>query len=68
MNNARRIVSLVIVLMVIAALVLGIVFGKQNGDTVDPDDYLSNVPAVEDLTGTDTTKIIGLEDGVLTDI
>ena len=66
MNNARRIVSLAIVLMVIAALVLGIVFGKQDGNTVNPDDYLANVPNVEDLTGTDTTKIIGLEDGVLT--
>ena len=62
----RRIVSLVIILLVIAALVLGIVFGKQNSNTVNPSDYLANVPAVEDLTGTDTTKIIGLEDGVLT--
>ena len=28
--------------------------------------YLANVPAVADLTGTDTSKIIGLEDGTLT--
>ena len=66
MKNAKRIVSLVVVLLVIAALVLGIVFGKKSSETVDPDRYLSNVPAVEDLTGTDTSKIIGLEDGVLT--
>ena len=29
-------------------------------------ELLANVPAVEDLTKTDTSKIIGLEDGVLT--
>ena len=62
----KRIVSLVVILLVIAALVLGIVFGRDNSGKVDPDKYLANVPAVEDLTGTDTSKIIGLEDGVLT--
>ncbi len=62
----KRIVSLVVILLVIAALVLGIVFGRENSGKVDPDKYLANVPAVEDLTGTDTSKIIGLEDGVLT--
>ena len=62
----KRIVSLAIILLVIAALVLGIVFGRDSSGKVDPDQYLANVPAVEDLTGTDTSKIIGLEDGVLT--
>ena len=33
---------------------------------VNPEDYLKNVPAVEDLTGVDTSAIIGVEDGVLT--
>ncbi len=62
----KRIVSLVVILLVIAALVLGIIFGREGSGKVDPDKYLANVPAVEDLTGTDTSKIIGLEDGVLT--
>ena len=66
MKNAKRIVSLVVILLVIAALVLGIVFGRKNTGEVDSNQYLANVPAVEDLTGTDTSKIIGLEDGVLT--
>ena len=66
MNNTKRIVSLVVILLVIAALVLGIVFGRKNSNTVDPDDYMADVPDVLDLTKTDTSKIIGLEDGVLT--
>ena len=41
---------------------------SQNGDAgkADPKDLLAGVPAVADLTATDTTKIIGVEDGVLT--
>ena len=66
MNNTKRIVSLVVILLVIAALVLGIVFGRKNSNTVDPDEYMADVPDVLDLTKTDTSKIIGLEDGVLT--
>ena len=62
----KRIVSLVIVLLLIAALVVATVFGRRDSASVDPDDYLKNVPAVLNLTATDTSKIIGLEDGVLT--
>lgn len=41
--------------------------GNGGSETkVNPEDYLAQVPQVEDLTATDTTKIIGLEDGVLT--
>ena len=62
----KRIVSLVIILLVIAALAVGAYFGVRESGKVDPDQYMANVPKVEDLTGTDTSKIIGLEDGVLT--
>ena len=62
----KRIVSLVVMLLLIAALVVAIIFGKGNSNEVNPDTYLKNVPAVQDLTATDTSKIIGLEDGVLT--
>ena len=40
--------------------------GSQENGGVSADDYLKDVPAVEDLTATDTSTIIGLEDGVLT--
>ena len=62
----KRIVSLVVILMLIAALVVAAVFGARNSGEVSPDEYLKDVPAVQDLTSTDTSKIIGLEDGVLT--
>ena len=62
----KRIVSLVVILMLIAALVVAAVFGARNSGEVSPDEYLMDVPAVQDLTSTDTSKIIGLEDGVLT--
>ncbi len=60
----KRIVCLVIALM----MVLSLAACGDNNDTgkVNADDYLSKVPAVQDLTSTDTSKIIGLEDGVLT--
>jgi len=69
----KRIVSLIVMLLVIAALVLAAYFGLKDSGKKTTDEaaaaanqYLANVPAVEDLTGTDTSKIIGLEDGVLT--
>ena len=62
----KRVISLIVVLLLIAALVVAAVFGKRASDAVDPADYLKDVPAVQDLTATDTSKIIGLEDGVLT--
>ncbi len=37
---------------------------SNGGDTAGDSDY--TVPPVEDLTGTDTSKILGVEDGVLT--
>ena len=62
----RRIVSLVVLVLFIGMLILAACKSSQEGEKINADDYLSNVPAVEDLTGTDTSKIIGLEDGVLT--
>lgn len=62
----KRIVSLVVVLLLIAALVVAAIFGSRDSNVVKSDDYLKDVPAVQDLTATDTSKIIGLEDGVLT--
>ena len=62
----RRIVSLIILVLFTGMLVMAACKGGNKDNKIDPADYLANVPAVEDLTGTDTTKIIGLEDGVLT--
>ncbi len=60
----KRIVCLVLALMMVLTLAA---CGNGGGSNkVNADDYLSKVPAVEDLTATDTSKIIGLEDGVLT--
>ncbi len=60
----KRIVCLVLALMMLLALVAC----GNGGDSgkVNADDYLKDVPAVEDLKSTDTSKIVGLEDGVLT--
>ncbi len=58
-----------IIAMILAAMMLlslAACGGNSNAGAVNPEDYLSKVPAVEDLTGTDTSTIIGLEDGVLT--
>ena len=61
----KRIASLIILVLFTGMLVMtACKSNKEN--TINPDDYLANVPAVENLTGTDTTKIVGLEDGVLT--
>lgn len=62
----RRIVSLVILILFIGMLILAACVSKQESGNIDPAKYMANVPAVENLTATDTTKIIGLEDGVLT--
>ena len=62
----RRIVSLVILVLFIGMLVMAACKSGSNGNEIDSQTYLANVPAVEDLTATDTAKIIGLEDGVLT--
>ena len=62
----RRIVSLVVLVMFIGVLILAACKSSQDGEKINAADYLSNVPAVENLTGTDTSKIIGLEDGILT--
>jgi len=44
----KRIVSLVIILLVIAALVLGIVFSKKNSDGETGSTYSKSVPAAVD--------------------
>ena len=62
----RRIVSLFIVLLFVGAMLFAACEGRRNTDKVNADDYLLKVPPVQDLTDTDTSKIIGLEDGVLT--
>lgn len=62
----RRIVSLSILLLFIASMVFAACESKQNAGQINADDYLRYVPNVENLTQTDTSKIIGLEDGVLT--
>ncbi len=40
--------------------------GGNNGGNAGNTDLLAQIPEVADLTGTDTSKIIGLEDGVFT--
>ena len=62
----KRIVSLVILILFIGTLFLAACKGNEDQNQINAADYLANVPAVEDLTGTDTSKVIGLEDGVLT--
>ena len=58
----RRIIAILLAAMMLLAL-------AACGGTDAPEENnnaLADVPAVEDLTGVDTSKIIGLEDGVLT--
>ena len=62
----KKIMSLVVLLLFVGMLFLSACSGNENKNKINAADYLANVPAVEDLTGTDTSKIIGLEDGVLT--
>lgn len=63
--NVKRIASIVVIVLLIAVLAIAAWRGIAS-QKVDPNDYLANVPAVQNLTATDTTKILGLEDGVLT--
>ena len=60
----KRIVCLALALMMVMSMAA--CGGLGGGDKVNADDYLKDVPAVLDLKSTDTSKIIGLEDGVLT--
>ncbi len=60
----KRIVCLLIALLMVLSLAACGQAGEEN--KVNADDYLKDVPAVLDLKSTDTSKIIGLEDGVLT--
>ena len=60
----KRIVCLLIALMMVMSMAACGGIGDSN--KVNADDYLKDVPAVENLKDTDTSKIIGLEDGVLT--
>jgi len=62
----RRIVSLCVLLLFVGAMLFAACESRRNADKVNADDYLLTVPPVQDLTDTDTSKIIGLEDGVLT--
>jgi len=58
----RRIIAILLAAMMLLAL-------AACGGTDAPENEkvsLDDIPAVEDLTGVDTSKIIGLEDGVLT--
>lgn len=60
----KKILAMTLALM----MVLSLAACGTSGDSsaVNPEDYLAQVPEVEDLTGVDTSAIIGLEDGVLT--
>ena len=52
------------IIMTLAVLLSMAACQGQSGN--DATDKLANIPPVEDLTGVDTSTIIGLEDGVLT--
>ena len=52
-----------VLLALVLALSLTACGGSESGNDAGVE---LNIPAVEDLTGTDTSKILGLEDGVLT--
>ena len=56
-------VVLVAVAIVVCALVAG---NNKPAEGSEGSQMTATIPPVEDLTGTDTSKIIGLEDGVLT--
>lgn len=62
----RRIVSLWVVLLLVGTMLFAACESRRDTGKVNADDYLLRVPPVENLTETDTSKIIGLEDGVLT--
>ena len=62
----RRIAAIVLTLVLMMSFAA--CAPSQAENKPDPKELLANVPAVQDLTATDTTTIIGVEDGVLTDI
>ncbi len=59
----RRLSALILSLVMAFTLVA---CGGGNGGNTEPEVLPPDIPAVEDLTGVDTTTILGLEDGVLT--
>lgn len=62
----RRNVSLIVLLLFVGMMLFAACESRRNADKVNAKDYLATVPNVENLTETDTSKIVGLEDGVLT--
>ena len=60
----KKILSLIMALAMI--LSLAACGGNNSGNNAGDASGAVEIPAVEDLTGVDTSKIIGLEDGVLT--
>ena len=60
----RRIAAIVLTLALMVSFAA--CAPSQDEGKVNPQDYLAKVPAVADLTATDTSTIIGVEDGVLT--
>ena len=59
----RRLIALTLALMMALSLVA---CAPANNNEETAGAPTATIPPVEDLTGTDTSKIIGLEDGVLT--
>ena len=60
----RRIFAIALAAMLL--LTLAACGSTQNNEATTPNTPTATVPPVEDLTATDTSTIIGLEDGVLT--
>ena len=60
----KKLIALTLALCLLLALCA--CTNNQTTTNGGANELLANVPAVEDLTKTDTSKIIGLEDGVLT--
>ncbi len=61
----KKLIALVMALVMVAALAA--CGGKDTVEDTKPgSEALATVPPVEDLTATDTSKIMGVEDGVLT--
>jgi len=59
----RRMLAMILAAMMLLSLAACAPSETPSGTNGTP---TATIPAVEDLTGTDTSKIIGLEDGVLT--
>ena len=60
----KKLIALTLALCLLLALSACTVNQTTTGSANN--EALAKIPAVEDLTKTDTSKIIGLEDGVLT--